>query len=133
VRFRADRYVLAASPIEDVRLLCLSGAADGRPIGNSSRRVGHNLMFHLRNYVTGVTDQRLRTSHGRPPVTGFDDFRGEPDDPKRPLGGVVVAGGTGQLVREALIHAQTLGLRGRWLADWLRQSPLRDRLLSIGM
>ena len=66
-------------------------------------------------------------------MTGFDDFRGDPEDPKRPLGGVVIAGGTGQLIREALIYAQTLRLRGSWLADWLRQSPLRDRLLSIGM
>ena len=42
-------------------------------------------------------------------------------------------GGTGQLIGEALVYAQTLRLRGRWLADWLRQSPLRDRLLLIGM
>jgi choline dehydrogenase-like flavoprotein len=132
VRFRADRYVLAASPIEDVRLLCLSGEG-GRPIADSSGLVGRNLMFHRRNYVTGVCDERLRTSHGKPPMSGFDDFRGDPDDPKRPLGGVVIAGGTGQLVREALIYAKTLRLRGSWLASWLRQSPLRDRLLSIGM
>lgn len=45
----------------------------------------------------------------------------------------MIAGGTGQLVREALIYARTLRLRGAWLARWLRQSPLRDRLLSIGM
>ena len=133
VRYRADRFVLAASPIEDVRLLALSGDADGQPLGNSSGLVGRNLMFHLRNYVTGVCDERLGTSTGRPPMTGFDDFRGDPHDPQRPLGGVVIAGGTGQLIREALIYAQTLRLRGRWLANWLRQSPMRDRLLSIGM
>ncbi|HKJ23267.1 MAG TPA: GMC family oxidoreductase N-terminal domain-containing protein, partial [Myxococcota bacterium] len=132
VRLRADRFVLAASPIEDARLLCLSGEG-GRPIANSSGLVGRNLMFHIRHYVTGVCDARLRTSHGKPPMSGFDDFRGDPDDPKRPLGGVVVAGGTGQLVREALTYAKTLRLRGSWLASWLRQSPLRDRLLSIGM
>jgi choline dehydrogenase-like flavoprotein len=133
VRFRADRFVLAASPIETTRLLCLSGPGDGRPIGNSSGLVGRNLMFHRRNYVTGVCNERLHTSHGRPPSLGFDDFRGDPDDPGRPLGGVVIAGGTGQIVREALIYARTLRLRGSWLASWLRQSPLRDRLLSIGM
>jgi gluconate 2-dehydrogenase alpha chain len=133
VRYRADRFVLAASPIEDARLLCLSGDSDGTPVGNSSGLVGRNLMFHLLHYVTGVCDERLHTSFGRPPMAGFDDVRGDPDDPKRPLGGVVIAGGTGQLVLEAMIYARTFRLRGTWLESWLRQSPMRDRLLSMGM
>ena len=31
-------------------------------------------------------------------------------------------GGTGQLIGEALVYAQTLRLRGRWLADWAQQN-----------
>ena len=133
VRYRADRYVLAASPIEDARICFLSGDGSGQPIGNSSGQVGRTLMFHIRPYVTGVCDERLRTSHGKPPLVGFDDFRGDPDDPDRPLGGIVVTGGSGQPISEALVYAQTLQMRGSWLSSWLKQSPLRDRLLSVGM
>src|SRR6185295_7931275 len=39
--FTADRYVLAANPIEDVRLLYLSGSG-GAALGNSSGLVGRN-------------------------------------------------------------------------------------------
>ena len=131
VRYRADRYVLAASPIEDARLLHLSG--NGEPIGNSSGQVGRNLMFHMRSYAVGICDESLMSFRGKPPMMGFADFRGDPDDPGRPLGGIVVTGGTGQIIREALIYAKHFRLRGSWLARWLRESPMRDRLLSLGL
>ena len=50
VTFKADRYVLAASPIEIARL-CLLSDPDG--VGNSSGQVGRNLMFHLQTEAAG--------------------------------------------------------------------------------
>ena len=73
--FRADRYVLAASPIEDARLLALSG--DGDPLGNSSDRVGRCLMFHYLTSVAAVFAERLHGHRGRPTMMGLADFRGD--------------------------------------------------------
>jgi gluconate 2-dehydrogenase alpha chain len=53
VRFTADRYVLAASPIEDARLCFLSDPG-GAGVGNSSGLVGRNLTFHLQTVAIGV-------------------------------------------------------------------------------
>jgi len=129
--FRADRYVLAASPIESTRLLLLSGG--GEPIGNSSGLVGRHLMFHLLSSVAGVCAERLHGQRGKPVAMGFADFRGEPGDPRRPLGGLVLAGQTGSLVEEGIQYATALGASGSRLERWLRQSPLRDRVLAATM
>jgi choline dehydrogenase-like flavoprotein len=55
--YRADAYVLAASPIESARLLFLSDPSG--QLGNSSGQVGQNLMFHYQTVVAGVFDERL--------------------------------------------------------------------------
>ena len=62
VTFTADRYVLAASPIEDARLLLLSDPA-GSGVGNSSGQVGRNLMFHFQTRRA----RHLRRARARPP------------------------------------------------------------------
>jgi choline dehydrogenase-like flavoprotein len=130
VHYRADRYVLAASPIEDVRLLYLSGA--GEPLGNSSGRVGRNLMFHLLSSAAGVCEERLHTARGMTVAAGFADFRGRPADPDHPLGGLVLAGAGGHPIEEAL-HTRRLARSGAALRRWLRESPMRDRLLAATM
>jgi choline dehydrogenase-like flavoprotein len=131
VSFRADRYVLAASPIEDARLLFLSG--DGGALGNSSGLVGRNLMFHYLVSVAGVFAERLAGHRGRPTCMGFADFRGTPGDPERPLGGLCIAGSPPYPIGEALTYASMLRLRGSRLAAWLAQSPMRERILSVTM
>ena len=62
--FTADRYVLAASPIEDARLLFLSDPG-GAGVGNSSGLVGRNLMFHFQTIALGIFDERLHGYRGR--------------------------------------------------------------------
>ena len=60
---RADRYVLAASPIEDARLLLLSDPG-GPGVGNGSGLVGRNLMFKL--YERIAIWPRRRADFGGP-------------------------------------------------------------------
>ncbi|MGZ5153517.1 MAG: GMC family oxidoreductase N-terminal domain-containing protein, partial [Burkholderiales bacterium] len=54
--FRADRYVLAANAIEDVRLLLMSDP-QGPGVGNSSGLVGRNLLFHSKRIAIGIFDE----------------------------------------------------------------------------
>lgn len=134
--YRADRYVLAASPIEDVRLLYLSG--DGAAIGNRSGLVGRNLMFHYQTVAVGIFKERLHGHRGKTVSHGFSDFRGVPGDPKRPLGGIVEIGSyigpiaEADYVRRIMAELPT-GFDGEIYKDMLRQSPFRDRLAALTM
>jgi gluconate 2-dehydrogenase alpha chain len=132
--FTADRYVLAASPIEDVRLLYLSDPAG---LGNSSGLVGRNLMFHYQTIALGIFDERIHGYRGRTVDAGFADFRGRPNDPDHPLGGIVELSGGGLPLGEAQFYKQILAqLRaGRWdgplFKKMMRQSPGRDRVMAL--
>jgi len=136
VTFTADRYVLAASPIEDVRLLYLS---DPSGLGNSSGMVGRNLMFHYQTIALGIFDERVHGYRGRTVDAGFADFRGVPNDPTRPLGGIVEVSGGGLPLGEAAFYKRILAqLRaGRWdgpmFKKLMRQSPGRDRVMVLVM
>lgn len=128
----ADRYVLAASPIEDARLCFLSDRS-GPGLGNSSGLVGRNLMFHFQTQAGGVFPERLHSHRGRTVTHGMSDFRGVPNDPMRPLGGIIEFGGSEGPIAEAAIYAKLLNARGPRLNALMRQSPLRDRLLTLIM
>ncbi|MDB4954414.1 MAG: Choline dehydrogenase-like flavoprotein [Myxococcales bacterium] len=134
VSFTADRYVLAASPIEDARLLFLSDPAG---LGNSSGMVGRNLMFHYQTIALGIFEERVHGYRGRTVDSGFADFRGVPNDPNRPLGGIVEISGGGLPLQEAAFYARILNqLRaGRWdgpmFKSLMRQSPGRDRVMIL--
>ncbi len=134
VTFTADRYVLAASPIEDVRLLYLS---DNAALGNSSGMVGRNLMFHYQTVSLGIFNERVHGHRGRTVAHGFTDFRGVPNDPKRPLGGIVEVSGGGLPIGEGHYYARILKqLRfGKWdgvlFKNLMRQSPARDRVMIL--
>jgi len=91
VSYSADRYALATSPIEDARLLWLSGS--GAPVGNSSGYVGRNLMFHYQNICIGVFEERIHAYRGRSVSHGLADFRGVPGSATNPLGGVIELSG----------------------------------------
>jgi gluconate 2-dehydrogenase alpha chain len=131
--FTADRYVLAASPIEDARLLFLSDPG-GPGVGNSSGLVGRNLTFHLQTEAIGVFEERLHGHRSRAVDTGFADFRGVPGDPTRPLGGIVeISAGEGP-VAEAAFYARVfgmLGFDGPRFKRLMRQSPGRDRAVVL--
>lgn len=132
VTYQADRYVLAASPIEDARLLLLSDPG-GPGVGNRSGMVGRNLMFHFQTIVLGVFAERIHSHRGRTVTHGITDFRGVPNDPMRPLGGIVEVGGGRGPVDEGINCARDLGRTGAALKSFLRQSPLRDRIVVLTM
>lgn len=128
--FTADRYVLAANPVEDARLLLLSGA-----LGNSSGLVGKNLMLHHGVNVLGVFEDQLHGHRGRGSTHAFTDFR-KPSDRSQPVGGIVVVTTVPYLIQQALTYLGQfgpLGVKGALLKKMLRQARPRDRLLSLSM
>ena len=130
--YTADRYLLAASPIEDARLLFLSDPAG---LGNSSGQVGRNLTFHFQTAALGIFEERVHGHRGRTVGHGFSDFRGVPNDPKRPLGGIVELAGGEQPIAEAKYLAQVLTLLGTFngvrFKRGMRQSVVRDRVGAL--
>jgi len=142
VQYSATRYVLAASPIEDARILLLSDPG-GPGVGNSSDMVGRNLMFHLQTSCVGIFNDRLHGHRGRTVDHGFADFRGlaanyNPNDPSTSLGGIVEISGSERPVNEASYYTEIL-LRsqfkfdGRLFKKLMRQSPFRDRIIVLTM
>ncbi|HVY46401.1 MAG TPA: GMC family oxidoreductase [Minicystis sp.] len=134
--FSADRYVLAASPIEDARLLFLSDRA-GAGVGNSSGQVGRNLTFHLQTGAVGVFEERVHGHRGRTVTHGFSDFRGKPNDADHPLGGIVEISGSEFPIEEAARYVQIMkligGFDGALLKRLMRQSPGRDRIAALAL
>ena len=129
---RADRYILAGSPIEDVRLLLASNAASGG-VGNANGLVGRNLMFHLEWYVIGIFEQRLHSHRGRDFTHAMSDFLGEPGNLEKPVGGLVCFDTAGTVIQEALIYTNEMGMSGGMLESAMKQSPLRDRFINVKM
>jgi len=141
VQYSASRYVLAASPIEDARLLLLSDMG-GTGVGNSSDMVGRNLMFHLQTSCVGIFNDRLHGHRGRTVDHGFADFRGvaasyDPNDPSTALGGIVEISGSERPINEAQYYAQImraiLKFDSRIFKKMMRQSPFRDRIVVLTM
>jgi choline dehydrogenase-like flavoprotein len=141
VQYTAGRYVLAASPIEDARLLFLSDLG-GPGIGNSSDMVGRNLMFHLQTACVGIFNDRLHGHRGRTVDHGFADFRGSaaaynPNDPSTALGGIVEISGSERPINEAQYYAEimraVLQFDSRMFKKMMRQSPFRDRIVVMVM
>jgi choline dehydrogenase-like flavoprotein len=132
--YTADRYILAANPIEDVRLLYLSGT--GGPIGNSSGLVGRNLMLHHSANVLGVYDaDQLHGHRGRGSDHAFTDFR-VPSNRNQPVGGIVVVQSLPYLIQQAQTYLGQfglLGVKGALLKKMLRQARPRDRILNLSM
>jgi gluconate 2-dehydrogenase alpha chain len=131
--FTADRYVLAANPVEDVRLLMLSNG--GSALGNSSGMVGRNLMLHHAVNVLGVFEDQLHGHRGRGSTHAITDFR-KPSLQDQPVGGIVVVQTIPYLIQQALTFRGQfglLGIRGTSFKKLLRQARPRDRLLNLSM
>ncbi|MGH7283964.1 MAG: GMC oxidoreductase [Polyangiaceae bacterium] len=132
--YMADRYVLAASPIEDARLLFLS---DPKGVGNSSDQVGRNLTFHFQTNALGVFEERVHGHRGRTVSHGFADFRGIPGDPNHPCGGIVEISGSEFPIGEGNYYYEIMKLLGGFkpalYKKLLRQSPARDRVVAMAM
>ncbi len=136
VTYTADRYVLAASPIEDARLLMLSSDSN-QWLGNSSDQVGRNIMFHFQTNAIAVFEERVHGHRGRTVTHGICDFRGVPNDPNHPLGGIVEFSGNSDPVAEAGYYALLLRLfgpfQGTRFRKLMQQSPVRDHLMAVAM
>jgi len=145
----ADRYLLAASPIESARLCFLSGASPTEPIGNSSGQVGRNLMFHTQTNVNGFLPRRIHGDRGRAVTHGLTDFRGvEPGGaairviqvggaPQVQLGGICefTASQGLPIVNDGEVYAFQLGVfrRGAGLKNAIRDGALGQHLFGMIM
>ena len=128
----ADRIVLACNAIESARL-CLLSDPGGPGLGNSSGLVGRNLMFHHQTLGVGIYRQRLHGERGKSVSTGFADWRGVPNDPNRPLGGIVEFGTNSEQISDALTYLVQLGMRGSRVKSFLRSSPFGKHIAILGM
>jgi choline dehydrogenase-like flavoprotein len=127
-----DRFVLAASAIESARL-CLLSDPGGPGLGNSSGLVGRNLMFHYQTIGVGLYQESLHGERGRSVTTGISDFRGVPDDPARPLGGIVEFGTNSEKISDARTYLFDLGFRGSAFKEYLRASPFGAHIAVLIM
>jgi choline dehydrogenase-like flavoprotein len=130
---RGDRVVIACNAIESARL-CLLSDLGGPGLGNSSGMVGRNMMFHFQTIAVGVFPQRFHGERGRSITTGMADFRGVPNDPKRPLGGIIELGGVNsEKISDVVQYMVTLSKRGAELKALLRTPPFGAHLNSMTM
>jgi choline dehydrogenase-like flavoprotein len=142
----ADRVLIAASPIESVRLCFLS---DPGGVGNSSGHLGRHLMFHFQTIGVGIFKQRLHGERGQSVTHAMSDFRGTTRDemagtggaslrPDWPVGGVVEFGTSSQpivaaresLRPEAVAFARALGVSFKQL---LVESPFHSHIAVLIM
>jgi choline dehydrogenase-like flavoprotein len=127
-----DRVILAASPIESARL-CLLSDPGGPGLGNSSGALGRYLMFHYQTIGVGLYVQNLHGERGRSVSGGISDFRGVPNDPDRPLGGIVEFGANSEKIVDAETYMLDLAQRGAELKSFLRSSPFGAHIAVLIM
>jgi len=127
----ADLVVLGLSAIETARLALMSG------IGNSSDLVGRNLMFHWFTYAFGVSPTRLHGYMGRASTQTIEDFLVPDTTTAKAFGLPYLRGGNLELGGTSwpIAEATTIGvfIRGRQHKDFMRLSPIRDRIMAITM
>ena len=134
----ADRVILAASPIETIRLCFLSGG-----LGNASGHLGRHLMFHFQTTAAGFFRQRLHGERGRSVTNGMSDFRGIKtreeggglrDD--APLAGVIEFSTSSEPINSTLSSLQALPIArvyGLSLKDILVESPFQQHIAVMIM
>jgi choline dehydrogenase-like flavoprotein len=92
-------------------------------------------MFHFQTGAVGIFEERLHGHRGRTVSHGFTDFRGKPNDPMRPLGGIVEISGSEGVIDEAGYYKRVFtalgGFDGRIFKKLMRQSPGRDRIIAM--
>ena len=103
----------------------------GVGIGNSSGLVGRHLMFHYGTTAIGIFGERLHGQRGRSVTHAISDFRGVPNDPNHPLGGILEIGAGVGPILEAVTYIENTVPYGARLKALLRQSPFRDRVASL--
>ncbi|HZR83802.1 MAG TPA: GMC family oxidoreductase [Candidatus Binatia bacterium] len=127
-----DRVLLAASPVESTRL-CLLSDPGGPGLGNSSGALGRHLMFHYQTIGVGLYPQDFHGERGRSVTGGIADFRGVPNDPNRPLGGIIEFGTNSEKIVDAETYMLDLAQRGAPLKSFLRSSPFGAHIAVLIM
>ena len=79
-------------------------------------------MFHYQTIALGIFDERVHGYRGRTVAHGFADFRGVPNDPTHPLGGIVEISGGGLPIGEAQFYKRVLTMLRRRRAGTVRCS-----------
>jgi len=140
----ADVVVLAANPIESVRLALLSDLPDPHD------QLGRHLMFHWYTQGTAIfLGERVHASRGRSYTHCVDDYA-DPDFPGARAaaaaaglpyfrGGILELGGSQWPIDEGLLYQELLRIIapekpfGRAFKELMRASLLRDRLAGVDM
>ena len=138
----ADYCMLAASPIESVRL-CLLSDPYGPGVGNSRGHLGRHMLFHFQTIGVGIFKQRLHGERGRSITNGMADFRGitiggEKLRTDRPLGGVIEFGTSSEPIIAAheSLRPEAVGfahLFGVSLKQLLIESPFQAHIAVMIM
>ena len=138
----ADAVILAASPIESVRI-CLLSDPQGPGVGNSNGQLGRFMMFHFQTITAGIYKQRLHGERGRSVTHAMSDFRGiQPGgarlDGDAPLGVIVEFGTSSEPITaareslrpEAVAFARLVGVSFKQL---LIESPFSAHISVLTM
>ena len=139
----AEHVVLAASPIESVRL-CLLSDPGGPGVGNSKGHLGHHMMFHFQTIGVGIFRQRLHGERGCSITHCMSDFRGiarggaEFAPSGWPLGGIVEFGTSSEPITAARQSLQpqavtAAGFFGVSLKQLLIESPFNAHIAVMIM
>jgi choline dehydrogenase-like flavoprotein len=139
-RIEAGTVVLAASAVESARLALLSaGPAHPNGLGNEHDLVGRFLCFHAATFASGVMPQRLHAHRSRGPThvmlepcVPTTEWKGRSGLPYL-RGGVVEVCGSATLIQEARVVDALPFARRAAHKDWMRSSPMRDRMLGVQM
>ena len=131
----ADRYILAASAMESVRLALLSDLALS---AGPQFHLGRHMLFHYQTNGVGIFKQRMHGERGASVTNGMADFRGVTEGgtalaSDRPLAGIIEFGtssepiGSAKSALSALEIAINTGSKVR-LKDLLVESPFHSHL-----
>src|SRR5262249_24217777 len=131
----ADRYILAASAMESVRLVLLSNLTLS---AGPQTHLGRHMLFHFQTNGVGIFQQRMHGERGASVTNGMADFRGVTEGgtglaPDRPLAGIIEFGTSSEPITaaksalSALEIAINTGSKVR-LKDLLVESPLHAHL-----
>src|SRR5437588_2968202 len=138
---RADIVVLAPSAIETARLALLSATSDHPDgLGNHSRQLGRNLMFHSFTVAFALFAGEPHSWRGPSTTFTIDDFVGPARGHAAQAaglpylkGGICEVGGGLTLLAEAQIYASLPNTWGKVLKNLLRQSIFRAHLAGLSM
>jgi len=131
----ADRFILAASAMESVRLCLLSDLALGT---GPQFHLGRHMLFHLQTNAVGIFRQRMHGERGLSVSNGMTDFRGVSEGGTgladgRPLGGIVEFGTSSEPIgaNKSALLALAVGAAGGstiGLKDLLVESPFHAHI-----